>query len=282
MGTDENENSKGKTMKKIAIVALFVFYFGVGPLSAQEKIIIGGSGGLVEEMQDLAKTYLQKHSNEAIDVIQESMSTTGGMEGTKAGRFTIGMVSRPPTESEKGKLVYRRIVMAPVGVGVNKSMPVTNLSEAQVCDVFSGKIKLWKEVGGGDAAIAVLARKKDDNSMQVLYDKMGCFKDLKLSPNAILLVRASEVMDAIERRPGTIGVVNVASVMGERQNIKVLALDGALPSNEAVKSGKYKYFTELGIVTVGEPQGAARRFLEFIASSEGDKILTKHRWIAAH
>jgi phosphate transport system substrate-binding protein len=58
-------------------------------------------------------------------------------------------------------------------------------------------------------------------------------------------------------------------------------MDGALPSNEAVSSGKYKYFTELGVVTLGEPHGAAKRFLEFIATPEGEKILTKYRWIPA-
>ena len=269
-------------MKTTIIGALFFYCLGGGFLQAQEKVVIGGSGGLAEEMQELAKLYLQKHSGDTVDVIQESMSTTGGIEGTKAGRFTLGMVSRPPTESEKGKLVYKRIVMAPVGIGVNKSTSVSSLSEAQICDVFSGKLKSWKEIGGGEGSITVLARKKDDNSMQVLYDKMGCFKGLKLTPNAVLLVRASEVMDALEHRASTIGVVNVSSVMGERQNIKVLAMDGASPTNESVTTGKYKYFTELGVVTVGEPHGAAKRFLEFVAGADGDKILTKYRWIPAH
>jgi phosphate transport system substrate-binding protein len=268
-------------MKTTIIGALFFYCLGVGFLQAQDKIVIGGSGGLAEEMQELAKIYLQKHPSDAVDVIQESMSTTGGIEGAKAGRFTLGMVSRPPTDSEKGKLLYKRIVMAPVGVGVNKSMSVSNLSEAQVCDIFSGKIKTWKEVGGGEGGITVLGRKKDDNSMQVLYDKMACFKGLKLNPNAVLLVRASEVMDALEHRASTIAVVNVSSVMGERQNIKILAMDGASPTNESVTGGKYKYFTELGVVTLGEPHGAAKRFLEFVAGPDGDKVLTKYRWIPA-
>jgi phosphate transport system substrate-binding protein len=44
------------------------------------------------------------------------------------------------------------------GVVLHKSLPITNLSEAQICDVFSGKIKFWKDLGGNEAKITVLTR----------------------------------------------------------------------------------------------------------------------------
>jgi phosphate transport system substrate-binding protein len=267
-------------MKK-TIIAACLLWMSSGMVSAQEKLVIGGSGGLQEEMIELSKAYMQKRPNEVIEVIQESMSTTGGFEGVKAGRFAIGIVTRAPQDSEKGKLVYRRVALAPIGVGVNKSMSVTNLTEAQVCDVFSGKAKTWKDVGGSEGAITVVARAKDDNNAQVLRDKMPCFKDLKLASGAIMLVRGSEIMDAVDKRPGTVAVVNVASAMGERENIKVLNLEGNPASIEAVKSGKYKYVAEAGVVTLGEPQGLTKRFLEFVGGADGEKILARHKRIAA-
>jgi ABC-type Fe3+ transport system substrate-binding protein len=36
---------------------------------------------------------------------------------------------------------------------------------------------------------------------------------------------------------------------------------------------------ERGILALGAPQGAAKRFLDFAASSEGQKILSQHRMI---
>ena len=46
-------------MKKAAIIALF-FWLSAGALWAQEKIVIGGSGGLRDDMQNLAKSYVSK------------------------------------------------------------------------------------------------------------------------------------------------------------------------------------------------------------------------------
>jgi ABC-type Fe3+ transport system substrate-binding protein len=42
-----------------------------------------------------------------------------------------------------------------------------------------------------------------------------------------------------------------------------------------VQSGKYKYYNERGVVTLGAPKGAVKRFLEFAASPEGQKILAR-------
>ena len=42
-----------------------------------------------------------------------------------------------------------------------------------------------------------------------------------------------------------------------------------------MKSGKYKYFNEVGVVTIGEPKGTAKRFLDFVSGSEAEKIMEK-------
>jgi phosphate transport system substrate-binding protein len=269
-------------MKILTILAVFVLCVGIGPLAAQEKIVVGGSGAMTTAMEALAKAYKQKHPSETVDVMSEPMSTTGGIEGTKAGRLTIGTITRALNEDEKKEgLVYRAISRIPVVVGVHKSIPVSNLSESQVCDIFSGKIKSWKDVGGGDGKMVVLGRKKDDNSMEIFREKMACFKNLQLGSDTVLLVRGSEVLDSLANRPGTVGITVAGSAMMDRPNIKAVAVVGISPALEAVKSGKYKYFNEVGGVTIGDPKGTAKRFLEFVGSSEVEKILEKFGMAAA-
>jgi phosphate transport system substrate-binding protein len=231
----------------------------------------------------LAKVYRQKHPSETLEVLPEPMSTTGGIEGTKAGRLTVGIITRSLEENEKKQgLVYRTVTRIPVVVGVHKSLPVANLNDSQVCDIFSGKIKSWKDVAGGEGKITVLGRKKDDNSMETFRELMACFKSLQLSSDAVLLVRGSEVLDSLNNRPGTVGISVAGSVLLERPNIKAVAVGGVAPTLEAVKSGKYRYFNEVGVVTVGEPKGTAKRFVEFVVSSDGEKILEKFGMAAAH
>jgi hypothetical protein len=70
-------------MKKLIVVVTLLGSVGVASLPAQEKVIVGGSRSLIEEMKELAKVYIAKHPSEAIQVLQDGMSNTGGIEGAK-------------------------------------------------------------------------------------------------------------------------------------------------------------------------------------------------------
>ncbi|HEY2988398.1 MAG TPA: substrate-binding domain-containing protein [Candidatus Binatia bacterium] len=261
------------------IVTMLFVLLTAGVLWAEEKVVVGGSGGLIDEMQDMAKAYMAKHPGDKVEVLDESMSTSGGIGAVMAGRFTIGLVTRAPKGEEKAKLVYRAVGRSPVGVAVNKNLPVNNLTEAQICGIFGGKIKSWKEVGGEDVKIMLVTRKQEDNNTEVMREKIACFKELKLSSEAIALSKGTEVLDAVNKRPSATAIVSVATSMFERPDVKAVTIEGIPPSADAVKSGKYRAYNERGVVTLGQPQGAAKKFLDFVASAEGQKVLAKRAMI---
>src|SRR5689334_8265834 len=105
-------------MKTILLTAALAVGLLAGPLGAEEKVVVGGSGGMLEEMQDLARAYMTKHPGDKVEVIADPMSTTGGLEGLKSGRLSIGLVTRVPKGDEKAVVVYRVMGRAIVGVGV--------------------------------------------------------------------------------------------------------------------------------------------------------------------
>jgi phosphate transport system substrate-binding protein len=263
------------------IVVMVMFLLSAAVAGADEKIVIGGSGSLTDEIQDVAKAFMAKNPGVSIQVLMDSMSSSGGMEGVKVGRLTIGLVTREPRGDEKDKLVYRAIGRTPTGVGVHKSLPVTNLTEAQVCDIFAGKIKLWKDVGGSDLKITVLSRNKDDTNIDTMKAKMPCFKETHFTSDAVVLIRGSEVLDAIDKRPGMVGIVNVAGSMSERPNVKALSIGGVAPTVDTVRTGKYRFYSERGVVTHGQPQGTVKKFLDFAGSAEAQKLLAQRGLIPA-
>jgi ABC-type phosphate transport system substrate-binding protein len=126
-------------MKAVAS-AIFLLWMGIGVVGAQEKVIIGGSGSMTDGMAELAKAYIAKHPSESVQVVMEGMSNTGGMEGTKIGRLTIGLVTDEPKGADRDKLMYKVVGRMPAGVALHKSTPISNLSAVQICDVFSGRL----------------------------------------------------------------------------------------------------------------------------------------------
>jgi len=264
-------------MKQVLVVAGLVLCVGSGSLWAQERVVVGGSAGLFDEVKEMAKLYQAKNPSHQIEIMAESMPTGGTIEATKGSRLTIGLVGRPLRDDERGKLVYHPVARVPIGIGVHRSNPVGSLSEAQICDIFGGKIKSWREVGGSDGKVVVVTvvQKNDIYGVDV-RKQVACFRDLKFRPEAIVLNRVLELMDAINHRPGTTGIISITPDMNGRPNVKAVAVGGVVPSAESMRSGKYRYFHEYGAITLGEPQGVARHFLEFITGSETHKILERH------
>lgn len=222
-------------------------------------------------MIDAAKAYMAKNPKDNVELRPESMSTTGGIEGVNAGRMTIGLISRQLKDSEKGNLVSRAIAPSMAGVVIDKSLPVSSLSDSQICEIFSGRIKSWKEVGGSDGKITVLTRTRDDNNADAFRKVMECFKDLKITPDALALAHGSDLLDALDKRPGTIGITNLGSSFRDHKNIKAIAVNGVAPSSETVKSEKYKFYHEQSAITLGEPQGLPKRFLDYLNTADGKK-----------
>ena len=80
-------------------------------------------------------------------------------------------------------------------------------------------------------------------------------------------------LDALDKRPGTIAITNLGSNFRDHNNIKAIAVNGVLPSSETVKSEKYKFYHEHSAITLGEPQGLAKRFLDYLNTTDGQKFL---------
>ncbi len=261
-------------MRKWMIAAAGILSMAA-PLFGQEKVVIGGSGALMNELPQLIQTYQSRYPSDSVEIFKQSMSTTGGIEGTKLGRFTVRLVTRRPEDQERGNLVYRVIARAPVVVAVGKTVTLNNLTEAQVCDIFSGRTKNWKELGGADLKIQVLGRKKDDANLEALQKQMPCFAGVKITAEAVLLDRGSEVDRSLANRPGTIGVTDFESALRGKDGFKTLTIEGVAPATDSMASARYPYFREFGVVTVGEPQGAVKRFLEFMVGQESQKVLAQ-------
>ena len=51
--------------------------------------------------------------------------------------------------------------------------------------------------------------------METFRNKISCFKDLKVTADAIALTRGSEVLSAIDKRPGTVAITNMGSTFKE-------------------------------------------------------------------
>jgi len=88
------------------------------------------------------------------------------------------------------------------------------------------------------------------------------------------------VQQLVSQTPNAIGYVG----MGFEDGVKVISLDvdgkKLKPSASTVKSKEYPLSRDLYFVTNGEPSGAAKDFIDFLLSADGQKIVEEQGFVS--
>jgi len=247
-----------------------------------EGLRAGGSGGMIPLMKDLAKSYMAKNPGDVIEIMPESLDAKGGIMAASAGRLGMGLSARL-LEPDELSLDLTAIEIARVATvpGVNSaSVRIKSLTAAQICDIYSGKIRNWKDAGGHDAQIKALTRPEPDSTKKAVRQGLKCFSSLKEDPKVVVMQTSREMIHALANVHNAVGFTDMVSVDDSGDKVAALGIDGASPSPENVASGKWPIVKNFVVVTKGRPAGLAKRFIDFIKGPEGAAIIKSNKAIA--
>lgn len=130
---------------------------GRSSASPTGQLRIAGSSTMAPMITEVAKRFQAQHPGVLIDV--QSGGSGRGIGDVREHRAHIGMASRALSDKESDLYSFA-MARDGVALAVHKDNPVRNLSQQQVVDIFTGKITNWREVGGRNAAIIVMAPKE--------------------------------------------------------------------------------------------------------------------------
>lgn len=263
-------------MIKIILAALFVVTV-LSPSAGAEAIRMAGSGGMIPLMNDLADAYMKKYPGEIIEVDQKSLGTVGGILAARDNVVDIGMTAKRLSRELKAlRLKEFEIARVPVEFGVNRAVTVTNLTDRQVCDLYAGRITNWRQLGGGDAPVALLSRPDSDSTYLAVAEGLGCFASNSKGDRVRVLLKSKEMADELARVSNAIGIVDSVVIVKSGGKIRPLALNGKKASPEAVARGNWPMVKEFTLVLGQRKSPAIRRFLQFIQSPQGKTIIRRN------
>ena len=168
---------------------------------------------------------------------------------------------------------------------VHAANPVTNLTVAQIRDIYSGRATSWRDVGVAlDARLLPFQRNKNSGSQTMLERIMGDdpimppIEEDRLGGMGDIF---RDVADYRNRR-GALGFSfrYYANEMIADGRIRLLAVDGVTPTVENIRSGAYPFVGDSYLVTVGSPTGDVARLAGFLASPEGQRMVEEIGYIA--
>ncbi|MDP4281132.1 MAG: phosphate ABC transporter substrate-binding protein [Bacteroidota bacterium] len=271
-----------KTSKRIfgSASLIMIAIIGFAFMPAPKKITVKGSDTMVILAQKWAEVYMKSNPSVSIQV-------TGGGSGTGIsalinGSTDICNASRPLKRSEMEKLKERystygiEIPCARDGITIflNESNKVNELSIQQLSDIFSGKIKNWKDVGGANAPVKLYGRENSSGTYSFFQENV-VKKDY--ATNCQTLPGTAAVVNAVKNDKNGIGYGGAAYSVGVKQcKVKKDAKSPSyLPTSENVKNGKYPISRYLYMYMCNRPTGEIKKYIDWILSPEGQKLVVE-------
>lgn len=247
------------------------------------RLIIGGSTSVLPLAQKLASAYHTAFPKIPTPEVEGGQSDIG-IEGVIKGRFDIGDSSRDPerTEEEPGspRLTWTKIARDGVCIITNDSNPLPSLSEEEVINIFTGKIRDWSEVEGAKASGPIDLFDRDGASgTQDAFQHIFLGETLKISPSATAESSNPLEQSEVSSDKQAIGFVSFHFTGG----VHAVSYNGIACNLANAKSGQYLGVRNFWMVTRGKPKGETLRFLDWVTS--GNKVTKEiigSSWITVH
>ncbi len=251
-----------------------------GIASAETKITVKGSDTMVILAQKWAETYMVSHASTSIQV-------TGGGTGTGVAALQnnttdLCNASRRLKSAEvlecvkafKAKPHEHKVALDGIAVYVSAENPIKELTVAQVSDIFTGKVKNWRDVGGNDSAITLYSRENSSGTYEFFKEHVLGKQDFAAS--AQTMPGTAAVLQAVAKDLGGIGYGGAAYGAGAKHLLikRDAASAGIEPTEATVQNGTYPISRALFIyVNPAIDKNGIADYIKWIVSDEGQKVV---------
>lgn len=212
--------------------------------------------------------------NFAADSKMQYKNTVRGYTAIVDGETDILFCAAPSEEQkkyaeEKGvELIYVPVGLEAFVFFVNSNNPVDGLTVSQVRDIYSGKIKNWKDAGGVNRVINPVTRIAGSGSQSAMDSFMG---DTEIGVKSPFAITGASI--GFSFRYYMDGIV-------ENSNVKILSLNGIYPSSENIKNGTYPVIAEFyAIYRKDNKNENISVLIDWILSDEGQSLIEKTGYV---
>jgi phosphate transport system substrate-binding protein len=241
-----------RALPSLTVVAASLLLSLTAPAVAADLKVHGSStvaGGVLVPN----KAAIEKETGLTLTIVANGSGN--GLKDLADGKADMAMISAPLVEEADtlnkkapGSLKIEGLLEFPIGlfatrIIVNAKNPVKALSEGQIKDIFAGKITSWKDVGGPDLAIVVVAEGPGSGGRTLMESRLLGGAAMTDKVQAVQTV--GQVAETVGQNAAAIGYGNPATIT---------SAVNAIPGSEV--------YQPLILVTKGTPSADAKKLIE--------------------
>lgn len=240
---------------------------------AAEVFRIGGTGGDLGTMRQLARAYEKANPDATIQVLP-SLGSSGGVKAVLAGAIDLGLSSRPMNKKEVAAgAVANAYAKTSLVFVVPERNTQKNISTTDVLRIYSGQLKYFED----GSLIRLVLRPRNEADTQLLYHVIPGMEaadtEARKRRGVPTTYNDQETASFLEKTPGAFGPISMSVVRGERRRLNILTLDGVMPNNAALTDSRYPLFKIFYFVTSRTQSDWVKAFMVFSRGPVGRAIM---------
>lgn len=204
-----------------------------------------------------------------------------GISGAANGTLDLGMASKEVDGAEEGVEVLQLCLDGIAVVVNNSNTAVTNLTEEQLLDIYTGDITNWSAVGGSNAAISVMHREDGSGTRDAFLELVGFDEEtMTLVGGAGTHSSTSVMMEAVAGDVNAIGYISLGSL---DSTVKAVQVNGVEATVANVLNNSYSLkrpFNVMYLESTVSSNALLADFLKFLESSQAQDIIEEDGYIS--
>lgn len=238
------------------------------------RFVIDGSTGVMPLARALVEAFQERNPGMTIEM-GSGLGTAARLQALEEGRIDIALASHglKPDDIARQGMSLHEIARTAVVFAVNASVPVVNLTDQEICDIYTGKTTRWRAPDAAELNIAPRTRPDSEVDAEVVRANIPCLTDLQMPATVKIMPKTGDMTKELSETPGAIGMTTMTVVEQSRGRIRALSINGIAPSPENVERGAYSLIRKSFLVTRATPPPAVAQFLRFVRDPAGEKVI---------
>jgi phosphate transport system substrate-binding protein len=154
---------------------------------------------------------------------------------------------------------------------VNPENPLANLSIENIRRIYRGYLSNWQELGGNDLPITIYSR-DESAGLRLEFERLVMGQE-RTSPNALVLPSPQAVLEQVAVDVGAIAYMPLSLL---NDDVRVVTIDGVLPSVETIMDNRYPLRLSLFIIGLSEPSENYLAFVAWAQSRDGQAGISEY------
>lgn len=243
----------------------------------QGQITASGSTALAPLVKAVATQYESKCPGATITVNLGGSKT--GLANAEAGSSDIGNSDVPANSQTQSDLVDHQVSVVIFAIIVNKDVTLTNITTAQLKDIYSGKTTNWSQIGGPNLPIVVVSRPASSGTRATFAKYILGGPETVSGPSHLTTDSTGVVITNVASTNGAIGYAATGPAK-KNSGVTLLSIDSVAPTSDNVKTNTYKFWNIEHMYTKGAAKPLAQALIDYMTNADAKTIAAQQDFIA--